>query len=50
MSPETKTLRFYERQGLLPGPARTTASYRDFPPGMADRIGCAVLPRWRGGH
>lgn len=35
----TKTLRFYEQQGLLPEPARTPAGYRDYPPEMADRIG-----------
>lgn len=27
----TKTLRFYEDEGLLPEPARTPAGYRDYP-------------------
>src|SRR6266702_3335284 len=26
-----KTIRFYEQPGLLPGPPRTTAGYRDYP-------------------
>jgi MerR family transcriptional regulator, copper efflux regulator len=26
-----KTIRFYEQAGLLPGPPRTTAGYRDYP-------------------
>ncbi|GEL97331.1 heavy metal-responsive transcriptional regulator [Cellulomonas terrae] len=26
----TKTLRFYEQAGLLPGPARTASGYRDY--------------------
>ncbi len=34
----TKTLRFYEHQGLLPEPARTPAGYRDYPPEIAGRI------------
>jgi DNA-binding transcriptional MerR regulator len=34
----TKTLRFYEDQGLLPEPERTPAGYRDYPPEIADRV------------
>jgi DNA-binding transcriptional MerR regulator len=34
----TKTIRFYEQAGLLPGPPRTPAGYRDYPPGAADRL------------
>lgn len=30
----TKTLRFYEDQGLLPPAERTTAGYRDYTPGL----------------
>ena len=33
-----KTLRFYEEQGLLPPPDRTSSGYRDYPP---DAIPCA---------
>jgi DNA-binding transcriptional MerR regulator len=33
-----KTLRFYEDQGLLPQPARTSAGYRDYTPETAARI------------
>ncbi|MEW1981848.1 heavy metal-responsive transcriptional regulator [Citricoccus sp. NPDC079358] len=34
----TKTLRFYEEQGLLPAPDRTPAGYRDYDPIMLDRL------------
>lgn len=34
----TKTLRFYEEQGLLPPAERTTAGYRDYTPGTISRI------------
>ena len=35
----TKTLRFYEAEGLLPQPDRTPAGgYRDYPHGAADRV------------
>lgn len=33
------TIRFYERQGLLPRAARTAAKYRDFPPETLERLG-----------
>lgn len=33
-----KTLRFYERQGLLPDPPRTDAGYRDYDPATIDRV------------
>ena len=34
----SKTLRFYEDQGLLPPPERTLAGYRDYTPETAARI------------
>ncbi|WP_432558505.1 heavy metal-responsive transcriptional regulator [Granulicoccus sp. GXG6511] len=34
----TKTLRFYEEQGLLPAPDRTAAGYRDYDPTVLDRL------------
>lgn len=34
----TKSLRFYEQQGLLPPPERTTAGYRDYAGEAAARI------------
>ncbi|WP_052851985.1 heavy metal-responsive transcriptional regulator [Streptomyces avicenniae] len=33
-----KTVRFYERTGLLPEPPRTPSGYRDYPPESADRL------------
>ncbi|SFB95095.1 heavy metal-responsive transcriptional regulator [Streptomyces aidingensis] len=33
-----KTVRFYERAGLLPEPPRTPSGYRDYPPEAADRL------------
>lgn len=33
-----KTIRFWENQGLLPRPARTSAGYRDYDPAIADRL------------
>ena len=32
------TVRFYERVGVLPLPARTESGYRDFEPGTVERI------------
>lgn len=34
----TKTLRFYEAEGLLPAPARTPAGYRDYPDAILGRV------------
>ena len=34
----TKTLRYYEAEGLLPPPARTAGGYRDYPPATIDRV------------
>lgn len=34
----TKTLRFYERSGLLQPPARTTGGYRDYPAQTVERV------------
>lgn len=34
----TKALRFYEVEGLLSGPARTSAGYRDYPDAAIDRV------------
>ncbi len=33
-----KTIRFWEDQGLLPPPARTTAGYRDYGPAILERL------------
>jgi len=33
-----KTLRFYERAGLLPAPERTPSGYRDYDEGVLDRL------------
>ncbi|WP_137825210.1 heavy metal-responsive transcriptional regulator [Brevibacterium sp. 2SA] len=33
-----KTLRFYEEQGLLPPPDRTSSGYRDYPPDAIARV------------
>jgi DNA-binding transcriptional MerR regulator len=32
------TIRYYERAGLLPPPARTSAGYRAYDPGAVDRL------------
>jgi MerR family transcriptional regulator, copper efflux regulator len=32
------TLRYYERQGILPRAARTASGYRDYPAGIVDRV------------
>lgn len=32
------TIRYYERAGLLPTPARTSAGYRDYDTGAVDRL------------
>lgn len=32
------TIRYYERAGLLPPPARTTAGYRNYDPDAVDRL------------
>lgn len=34
-----RTLRFYEREGLLHEPARTPGGYRDYRPQVVDRVG-----------
>lgn len=34
-----KTLRYYEREGLLHEPARTSGGYRDYQPQVIDRVG-----------
>lgn len=33
-----KTLRFYEDEGLLPEPERTSSGYRDYPPEALNRV------------
>ena len=33
-----KTIRFWEDQHLLPPPARTAAGYRDYDPGIVERL------------
>ncbi len=35
----TKTLRYYERIGLLPVPSRSPSGYRDYRPDVLDRLG-----------
>lgn len=35
---ETDTIRYYEREGLLPAPARTPAGYRMYDDGAVDRL------------
>jgi DNA-binding transcriptional MerR regulator len=32
------TIRYYERAGLLPAPARTASGYRAYDPGMVERL------------
>jgi DNA-binding transcriptional MerR regulator len=34
----TSAIRFYEDKGLLPEPERTESGYRDYDPGVVDRI------------
>lgn len=34
-----ETIRFYEREGLLPEPARTASGYRQYPRDTVDRLG-----------
>lgn len=33
-----KTIRYYERQGVLPGPERTSSGYREYGPRDVDRL------------
>ena len=33
-----ETIRFYEKEGLLPAPARTSGNYRDYDPAHLDRL------------
>jgi DNA-binding transcriptional MerR regulator len=33
-----ETLRFYEREGLIPPPARRPSGYRDYAPGVIQRV------------
>jgi DNA-binding transcriptional MerR regulator len=35
----SKTLRYYERIGVLPAPSRSTSGYRDYRPAAVDRLG-----------
>lgn len=34
----TKAIRFYEQEGLLPAPPRTSGGYRDYPPQAVTRL------------
>lgn len=34
----TDTIRFYEKQGLLPATERTASNYRNYPPELAERL------------
>ena len=36
---KVETIRYYERAGLLPAPARTGGNYRAYDPGHLDRLG-----------
>jgi len=35
---QVETIRYYEREGLLPGAARTAANYRDYGPAQVERL------------
>ncbi len=35
----SKTLRYYERIGVLPAPSRSSSGYRDYRPDVLDRLG-----------
>src|SRR2546422_11177291 len=35
----SKTLRYYERIGVLPAPSRSPSGYRDYRPDVVDRLG-----------
>jgi Cd(II)/Pb(II)-responsive transcriptional regulator len=35
---ETETIRYYERQGLLPEPSRTESNYREYGDGHVERL------------
>src|SRR2546425_8203734 len=35
----TKTLRYYERIGILPAPSRSASGYRDYRPDVLERLG-----------
>jgi len=37
-----ETIRFYEREGLLPAAARTEGNYRIYTPQHADRLGSSA--------
>ncbi|MDE0805039.1 MAG: heavy metal-responsive transcriptional regulator [Acidimicrobiales bacterium] len=34
----TKTIRYWESEGLIPAPARTPSGYRSYSPGAAERL------------
>jgi Cu(I)-responsive transcriptional regulator len=36
---KAETVRYYEREGLLPAPARTEGNYRDYGPDLLARLG-----------
>jgi DNA-binding transcriptional MerR regulator len=40
------TIRYYERAGLLPAPARTPAGYRAYDPGAVDRLQFKAPNAW----
>jgi len=35
---DVETIRYYEREGLLPAPARSANGYREYGPGQAERL------------
>jgi len=51
---QVETIRFYEREGLLPEPSRTEGNYRIYEDDHAERLSlirqCRSLDIWRGPH
>jgi DNA-binding transcriptional MerR regulator len=46
-STHIETVRYYEREGLLPPPARTAGNYRLYGPSHVERCGSsAIAVRW----
>lgn len=43
-----ETIRFYEREGLLPEPARLPSGYRQYPPETVDRVKFLRRAQWLG--
>src|SRR5438874_2373501 len=43
-----ETIRFYEREGLLPAPGRLPSGYRQYPPDAVDRVKFLRRAQWLG--